>query len=195
MPKNSKEAQIETPDIPVRSECKVYDRQPGERELPWLGFQCYLDLGPGRTMDAAYEKYRQSIGKVSASRATSHFLKWAADYQWRDRVEAYDRDQAVADRQLKEDILGDEYRSQVEKLQNSQLIAGQLNLESMMHISKKIRDMVRERSFTEDKSGLMSRNLEALARSLRIMQEIGSQQYSAALGLDQLLAEANKNGN
>ncbi len=57
-----------------------WERQPNEGEEAWLAFRAYRDMVPSERMI-----------KHSAVKALPTISKWYRDHNWRERVEAYDR--------------------------------------------------------------------------------------------------------
>ncbi len=74
------------------TEAASYERQQGETREAYDAFCAYRDLGPKRSVDAAYNSVRQSSGKSAAKRAGGTWWKWAAENEWKRRSEAFDDD-------------------------------------------------------------------------------------------------------
>lgn len=73
---------------------EVWHRQPGEPAKWFDRFSLYLQLGPGRSLWAAYQQARQRSGAESAGKRGQGMPRsWrlaAERYQWQLRAEAYD---------------------------------------------------------------------------------------------------------
>ena len=67
---------------------KPWERLPNEPDKQFRAFTLYRDLGYGRTLGQAYRRYSN---KPEAPNAPTWFCRWAADWNWRERVESYDR--------------------------------------------------------------------------------------------------------
>jgi hypothetical protein len=67
---------------------RFFEKQPGESDRAWAGFQIYRDLGQARSIDKAYRIYTGQ--KESDKRASGRFTKWSQDHDWLDRAQAYD---------------------------------------------------------------------------------------------------------
>lgn len=69
--------------MPKHSDCKPWERQPGETAKAFEAFCIYLNMGAERGL----RKVGQELGK---SRALIE--RWSATYKWVDRAAAYDSD-------------------------------------------------------------------------------------------------------
>ena len=72
----------------VVSAAQAWTRRPGETSTAYAAFCIYRDLGPGRSLDAAYAQ-AQGLQKGD-KRASGHFQRWHRDYAWHSRAEAFD---------------------------------------------------------------------------------------------------------
>lgn len=68
-----------------------WHKQPKETSKAYQAFSTYLELGPSRSVDAAYRKAK---GKQNV-RAPSGWQHWYDLNTWRDRAEAYDQHLAL----------------------------------------------------------------------------------------------------
>lgn len=79
---------------------EVWERQEGETAKAFQAFCCYRDLGPKRTLPAAYAAYKgRGIGGKAAKRAPGFFERWGSQHNWVERAEAFDKhmhDEALA---------------------------------------------------------------------------------------------------
>lgn len=64
-----------------------WDRQPGEPERGYDAFLVYRDLGPERSVPAAY---RQRSGNDLAKQAGGQWNAWSKAFHWKSRALAYD---------------------------------------------------------------------------------------------------------
>src|SRR5437660_1461972 len=75
-----------------------YERQPGESDRAFAAFCCYRDLGPKRSLDEVGKRlYGGQSGRKRA--ATGRVQEWSSNWQWRERVAAWD---AHLDQQTRE---------------------------------------------------------------------------------------------
>lgn len=66
-------------------------QQPGEGDTAFAAFVIYRDLGPGRTLDAAYRAHAGLSGaQEGTKRAPGGWKRWYSQHNWRARAEAYD---------------------------------------------------------------------------------------------------------
>lgn len=78
---------------------KPWERQPGESGKAFTCFRHYLEQGPRRTVEATGKWYRQQQGSSRAASAqqrgnANYIGGWSKRYSWRDRAEAFDREEA-----------------------------------------------------------------------------------------------------
>lgn len=69
--------------MPKRSDTKPWERQEGESAKAYEAFQCYLNLGETRSQRLVSEQLSKSRQLIS---------RWSANYQWVERVAAYEND-------------------------------------------------------------------------------------------------------
>jgi hypothetical protein len=65
----------------------VWDRRESETTYAYRCFCCYRDLGPDRTLAAAYHACQPSF---HGDRVPGHVADWSRDHDWVQRAEAYD---------------------------------------------------------------------------------------------------------
>jgi len=80
-------------DIPL------FDRQPGEPDKAWQAFVFYRNLEGKRSQSAASVLYQKTYGGKGGKSLRDWYAKLSTRYQWRKRVEAWDR---VLDRRVRE---------------------------------------------------------------------------------------------
>jgi hypothetical protein len=90
---------------------QAWERRPSENKRAWEGFLCYLNLGPGRSRQAAWEAYYHSEAQARkrhakgtadkpAGTAPGYWTRWLVKWNWVGRAEAKDDfDHAAADEQ------------------------------------------------------------------------------------------------
>jgi hypothetical protein len=80
-------------------ESKPWDQQPGEKALWFERFVMYLQMGTKRTKMGVYNQVRASNGKTPARDLDPTWFKAAKEWKWADRAAAYDREQAITQRE------------------------------------------------------------------------------------------------
>ncbi len=86
---------------------RSYERQAGESGASYAAFCLYRDLGPQRSVDAAYTLYlskgRQPggnrEGKSALKNAPGRWWQWASEMDWKIRCEAFDEEREREDRE------------------------------------------------------------------------------------------------
>lgn len=69
-------------------ELRAWDQRADESAKAYRAFEAFLDLGPDRSLDAAFRSYK---GVSGVRRAPGIWQRWYALYKWRDRADEYDR--------------------------------------------------------------------------------------------------------
>jgi hypothetical protein len=69
---------------------RPWERQEGESAKAYKAFATYRDLGPKRSLNAAYTKSRGVKGASKERRATGTWHRWAIEHHWVARATAYD---------------------------------------------------------------------------------------------------------
>ena len=103
--------------MPKRSDTKPWERQEGESVKAYEAFQCYLNLGETRSQRLVSEQLSKSRQLIS---------RWSANYQWVERVAAYESDlqrQAHAEAVKKARQMADRHISIAMKMQQKALQA------------------------------------------------------------------------
>ena len=103
--------------MPKRSDTKPWERQEGESVKAYEAFQCYLNLGETRSQRLVSEQLSKSRQLIS---------RWSANYQWVERVAAYENDlqrQAHAEAFKKARQMADRHISIAMKMQQKALQA------------------------------------------------------------------------
>jgi hypothetical protein len=67
-----------------------WDRQPDEPPMWFDRFSTYLDIGPNRTVTAAYNIDREKQGKLPEKQADQTWYMQSHIWQWNERAGAYD---------------------------------------------------------------------------------------------------------
>ena len=71
---------------------KRWDKLPRESSKAFAAFRLYLELGPGRTFEETFRRYRDKFG-LSSRKMTSSFRGWKDANNWRGRADAFDAEQ------------------------------------------------------------------------------------------------------
>lgn len=103
--------------MPKRSDTKPWERQEGESVKAYEAFHCYLNLGETRSQRLVSEQLSKSRQLIS---------RWSANYQWVERVAAYENDlqrQAHAEAVKKARQMADRHISIAMKMQQKALQA------------------------------------------------------------------------
>lgn len=103
--------------MPKRSDTKPWERQEGESVKAYEAFQVYLNLGETRSQRLVSEQLSKSRQLIS---------RWSANYQWVERVAAYENDlqrQAHAEAVKKARQMADRHISIAMKMQQKALQA------------------------------------------------------------------------
>ena len=75
----------------VVSAAEVWTRRPGETRAAYAAFCTYRDLGPRRSLLAAYQQGGgHKKGTKGAQQTSGHWKRWYRGHEWRSRAEAYD---------------------------------------------------------------------------------------------------------
>jgi hypothetical protein len=90
-----------------------WERQEGETSKAFAGFESYRMLGPGRSLQAAWERYcsrpgmlrerRQARGE-EALHCPGYWTAWARKWNWRERAVAWDEEVAALARDRELDL-------------------------------------------------------------------------------------------
>lgn len=139
---------------------RALERQPGESARAFEGFKIYRDLGPGRSVDRAYELYAGR--RLGGRRAPGRFQLWSRQHDWRDRAEAYDAWLEMVGREAIEDHerhKAQDLASRRDRLRRKNLEAEEAAADQLARILDHIEatPLTRQRSTRTDEDG---RNIE-----------------------------------
>ena len=81
---------------PRAPQLNPFDRRPGESDQAWKAFQCYRNMGEGRTLDKAREKLGRRPGYMR------QLEEWSSAHEWVNRVRAWD------DAEARRKVIGDD---------------------------------------------------------------------------------------
>jgi len=74
---------------PRAPQLNPFDRRPNETDPAWKAFQCYRNMGEGRTLDKAREKLGRRPGYMR------QLEEWSSGHEWVNRVRAWDDAEAA----------------------------------------------------------------------------------------------------
>jgi len=81
---------------PRAPQLNPFDRRPNETDPAWKAFQCYRNMGEGRTLDKAREKLGRRPGYMR------QLEEWSSGHEWVNRVRAWD------DAEARRKVIGDD---------------------------------------------------------------------------------------
>lgn len=135
-----------------------WERQPGEREIPYRAFATFRDLGPGRTLrEVAALLYGEGY-REGAKRVPGRIKTWSSDNDWVARAAGYDEWLELVNRQAIEDHL----RSRSSELERRREELRLANFENEERAAVQVRrliehvessPLVTERTVREDEDG------------------------------------------
>lgn len=79
--------------ITMSSELDPWEMQPGEKSLWYDRFLLYLNMGPKRTKQGAFNQWRNLNGKPPRGDLPADWYRHHIDDRWAERAAAWDRDQ------------------------------------------------------------------------------------------------------
>lgn len=69
---------------------RAWERQDGETTKAFEAFAIYRDLGPDRSLDEAYHRYRGDKEAAKRRRAPRYFQVWSSKHRWVERCRLFD---------------------------------------------------------------------------------------------------------
>lgn len=103
---------------------KPYEHQPGETDKAFDAFCLYRDLGISRTLDAVAEQLEKSVTLIG---------RWSSQYNWRERVSAYDD---YIDAQARKKVERDTIKRRAEMLQRHALTGKVMQQKGIAYLDK-----------------------------------------------------------
>jgi hypothetical protein len=73
-----------------------WERQPGEPDAAYVRFLIYRNLGPARSLEAAYRKFMEDLGEIDAAKSceslpvSGQWFKDSHSFDWVRRARAWD---------------------------------------------------------------------------------------------------------
>jgi hypothetical protein len=75
----------------AESEAEPGARLANEPAAAWAAFCAYRDMGPTRSIRAAYRQRSGAEGAAPGGQPSGHWNAWTRDWRWRQRAEEWDR--------------------------------------------------------------------------------------------------------
>lgn len=178
---------------------EAYDRQEGESSKAFAAFCSYRDLGPSRSVDAAYCLH--SGAEPGTKQASGNFKRYATTQNWVERSAKFDAAIDAQNRQMLMERNKAEYNEKVEKYrkQTESLGLGFMNLASQLtvcfsRLTVPLMEKLNAKSqdgkplLTKDELELLKDIPNAL-RAIATSSEIGSRLAGDAYHLPIMLAD------
>jgi hypothetical protein len=186
------------------------DRLESETNAAWLGFCCYRDLGPGRTVEEAWRVYSKARGRERATNSSkrhhpsAQFSRWKTNHDWDDRCAEFDKEQsdriqAAIDSELLDQSMAaisrlrDLVESAATKAIENSLKAADYSALQIDRINKMIRAVPADRPFpsavTREFGTLGQQNL-VMIRAIKESTEVLERAYGIRLLVDQAIDQA-----
>ena len=92
---------------------EIWERQEKEGIRAYEAFCYYRDLGTGRSLDKAYQRYleiKKGSKDVQGKRAPAKWREWSVKHHWVERVKAYDEYLERERRRINEEEIFEMYR-------------------------------------------------------------------------------------
>lgn len=156
----------------------LWDRQDEETQRAYDAFCQYRDYRPARSVDKAFQKAQNST-----KTAPSHWMRWAVDYDWKRRAEAYDAHLELAARSRREaDHLQelDAYRNRQKQLAAATIHA---SITLLQKSSERLKDLKPEE--------IETKMLPAFFRAAAAVAETATNSEAQALAVEELLKALN----
>ena len=138
------------------------------------GFAFYRDLGPTRSLDAAFALYRHQTSRKTAS---GYFNKWSTTGNWVDRALAFDLEN---DRIRLEGIQGEAHREHERRLEEVRSVAEAIalaRLQTSLRSALLVRDTI---SSLQDECKVGNRFVMDEAQASRLLLLVSIQNKDAA---------------
>lgn len=163
---------------------KPYDRRDGEDDLYWLAFNCYRDLGPGRTLEAAYTEYFRRKGKARKSKGiSSSFHSWSIRFAWDERCRAWDDEAEARMRVVRQAQEEEKYLAEIGDYRDMQIRGGKAGVAAAVKAMQLIAVYLSQNPSVDSIA-----DAERLARIAGIAKE-SALQWARGLHIEELLKE------
>lgn len=139
----------------MKTSKNVWERQDDETSIAYAAFLRFRDLGPGRSVLAAYNQ-----NSHRARRAPGQWNKWASQHRWKQRAAAWDNHLAIVEQKAREKALS-EYESQWARRREAArekgwtvgeaLLAKAEQMLSLPIFTKTVEDIIEERELPDGK--------------------------------------------
>ena len=142
-------------------------REPGESARAFAAFCVYRDLGPGRSVAAAWNAHQVSIGVKRSpidgaqQRSPGRWNFWSGKYRWVDRAAAHDRriDEAKCAAKREEDIRFEKNRAAFRMEDQQEKMIHVREMDDMLHkrAAAPFTDVTQEKEVTEEGKKIRTR--------------------------------------
>jgi hypothetical protein len=169
-----------------------------ETDLAWLGYTCYRDLGPARTVRGAWQEYSDKKSRKvskSLSGTSSHFKKWFVENDWNSRAIAWDQAQESATRLDLSRAKAEKYRAEIAEFRTVQLQSGKFGSAAARDIKAMVNVLIAEANPDRKSSQIKAidektaARIERLARVAQLLDSGSAAQWAKALAIDKLLED------
>ena len=140
----------------------------------YQGFTCYRDLGPTRSLDAAFALYRHQTSRKTVG---GYFLDWSRKGAWVDRALAFDLEN---DRIRLEGIQGEAHREHERRLEEVRSVAEAIalaRLQTSLRSALLVGDTI---SSLQDECKIGNRFIMSEAQSSRLLLLVSIQNKDAS---------------
>ncbi len=164
------------PDLPP------FDRQPGESGRQFEAFTAYRNLGPQRSLNAAYRSDRTAAGKAPdpLQAAPGGWRTWYRTNRWPARAEAYDAHLELLNRKGQEA----EHAQHIEDYRDRQRKLGSALVENAVRLLK----LTNERLAGLKSGDIPLERLPSFLRAAASAAEAGANAEAQAIAVTELLS-------
>lgn len=162
--------------LPADLPAGPWERQSGETARAYAAFLRFRDLGPGRSLAAAY---RAATGRQQAGEPSGQWRGWHAAHAWRARAEAWDAHLA---RQAQAEQEAEHARVLAEYLARQRILAARQHDAAL-----ELLNAAGERLAAMDPQEIPVAAIPAFLRAAAAVAEAASNAEAQALGVAELL--------
>ncbi len=155
---------------------------PNESSKAYRAYLCYEKLGRTRSIALAYAKYRNQ--SESSAKPSSAFIGWKSEFNWEERVMAYDLEEEARERDRQRAIDDDAYQVELEEFRQNQLNAGKTGTAIALELKQRLLDWVEAHPKIESWSDAL-----VVARIITTLETTSFEQWAKAIHIDILLAQ------
>jgi hypothetical protein len=155
------------------------ERLPQESQRAYRAFCVYRELGPGRSLDQAWGRFRAASDPTKdrgLARRPGHWAAWSQKYQWVERAEAYDdlieeeTRNAVAERRRQLHEARSQFESEEQQrienqVRNADAVLDKMGTAPLNEIIQVTKDKVTNKTTTTKIKGLNPGGIAALLKT------------------------------